>query len=231
MKNVQPEVTQGTGRQSDSEIHRHPAFGVLTVTKPQGGNGAMFGSDVPHYGCMRIEVRTAELRRDLSRDWVYGQDHLVAFELTHAQWAEFISSAGSGTGTPCTLRYRETQGVLPGIEKVATKYDTHRQEISDAAEKRLQKALDALRAISASVDSGKTGKTVLRPLIDDAMRELDQLPGSIAFVLRSAEEALEKATTDAKVEVESFVSTTAQRLGFENLQDMALALRQQKQIG
>lgn len=230
MKNVQPEVTPGAGRDLGSETHKHPAFGVLTVTKPQGGDGAMFGSDVPHYGCIRVEVRAAELRRDLSRDWIHGQDHLVAFELTHAQWAEFISSVGNGAGTPCTLRFRETAGVLPGIEKVQTKYDTHRQEISDAAERRLQKAMDALRAISASVDSGKTGKTHLRPLIDDALRELDQLPGSVAFVLKSAEQALEKATTDAAIEVESYISASAQRVGFETMQELADALRQQARL-
>lgn len=43
----------------------------------------------------------------------------------------------------------------------------------------------------------------------------------MAFAVQSAEEALEKATSDAKIEVESYVQMTAQRLGLKHINELA----------
>ena len=47
------------------------------------------------------------------------------------------------------------------------------------------------------------------------------LPGSLDFVVKSAEEALEKATSDAKIEVEAYIGSVAQRIGLKSINQLA----------
>lgn len=212
-KYTRPTVTDGP---IGGQVLDHPAFGVISLTQTTG-TAAMFGSDVPQMGSVRVEVKTARLHRELSRDWVRGQQTVVCLDMTHAQWAQFITSVGKGDGIPCTLSFREQVGNLPGIEKVETKNDTLRNEIKAAAQERLQNAQEAILTLKKMVDEGKTGKTALSPAIANALHHIEALPGSLRFVLASAEEALERGTADAKIEVESFIGIKAQQIGLQTI--------------
>lgn len=217
-KTVTPVVTKADDP-IGGEVHTHPAYGVIRLTQTHGG-GVRFGSDVPQMASMRIEVKAAHLRRTLSRDVIVSDETIVRLDMTHSQWAQFITSVGHGEGMPCTLSYRESVGGLPGIENIQSKNETLRQEIQDAARQRVKSAMEALAALRDLVDDGKTGKTALRPAIQEAIRHMEQLPSHLGFVLSQAEEALEHATSDAKIEVESYIALTANRLGLKNIQEL-----------
>ena len=141
--------------------------------------------------------------------------------MSHAQFAQFITSQGNGDGTPCTLRWMKGEGMIPGIAKVETKHDTFRREISDAAKKRLERIEAKIKQLGDMIESGKLSKKELREIHAELQRQASYLPGTMEFVVKSAEEALEKATSDAKIEVESYVAMTAQRLGLKNINDLA----------
>jgi hypothetical protein len=47
---------------------------------------------------------------------------------------------------------------------------------------------------------------------------IENTPSNMEYTILSAEKALDKAVSDAKIEVESFVSVTTQRLGVQSLQ-------------
>lgn len=220
---VPPVVTEDDSVLS-GEICKHPAYGVVVMTHPTGHHGAMFGSDVGgSFGCVRIAVHSAELRRSLSRDWIHHQmAPLVEFEMTHAQFAQFITGVGKGEGTPVTLTHApEDPGrVVPGIAKLETKYDLHRKEIRAAASERLNALAAEVARLEALIESGKTPKAEMRDILSNLKRHVQQTPGSIEFVLKSAEEALENATKDAKIEVEAFIDSRAKSLGLQTLQQL-----------
>ncbi len=111
--------------------------------------------------------------------------------------------------------------MIPAIKNIESKHETFRREIKDAAAVRLQhikQALDSLRTMLE--DGGSVSKKELRVIYGNLARHVEQLPGTMEFVVKSAEEALEKATADAKVEVESYVQMTAQRLGLKTIDDL-----------
>lgn len=221
-KPIPPTVTEArTGQCDPHEVYDHPAYGVITLTNPQGGDSTLFGSDIGHNQRMCITIHRAQLKRDLNHDWIHTTGQIIEVEMSHAQFAQFITSQGKGDGTPCTLRWMKGEGAVPGIARIETKHDTFRREIHDAARKRLESIEKEIAKLGEMIESGKLPKKELRELHANLRRQVDYLPGTMGFVVKSAEEALEKATSDAKIEVESYIAMTAQRLGLKSIEELA----------
>lgn len=210
------------------ETHSHEAFGTVIMTMPQSGGMAgmtLFGSDLGHHQCISIEIHRATLDRSLHRDWIHGREMIAKIEMSHAQFAQFITSSGNGSGTPCTLRYAAPRGTrleeMAPIAKIETKHETQRREISESVKEQIRKVSDALSLLEAMADGGKISVKELRARLHDARCHLSNLPSNLAFAVKSAEEALEKATSDAKIEVESYIQMTANRIGMQSIADLA----------
>ena len=219
---IKPTVTADRIGQCDPhEVLEHPAFGTITVTNPRGGDDVLFGSDIGHNERVCISINTAKVRRDLSRDWIHSGRKIIEIELSHAQFAEMVSSHGKGEGTPCTLRWVRDIGEIPGIKKIETKHETFRREINDTAKRRLEHIHAEIVKLGDLIESGKLPKKELRDIQARLHRHVEQLPGSMEFVVKSAEEALEKATSDAKIEVESYIQASAKRIGLSRIADLA----------
>lgn len=220
-KSIPPMITNDeSGIHKDAEVHTHPAFGVIRLTQTRSGQPTtLFGSDVGHHSFLKIEIAAASLTRSLSSDWIHGEKCLLRFEMSHAQFAQFITGAGNYDGTPITISNIGVDSI-PSIVKKESKYDLHRKEISAAAKQHLEAVQSSIDKLVATVESGKFRKPEMRKIVEDLRREIEYIPGSLEYVLKSAEEALENATTDAKVEVESYIATSARSIGLKAISDL-----------
>jgi hypothetical protein len=220
------ETEEKWGGSGTRQKFTHDAFGTITMTTVTGGDkSTLFGSDLGHNQCVRISIQRASLSRDLSHDWIHGESRpIVEFEMSHAQFAQFITSQGQGCGTPVTLRYAPEPGTdtetMPGIRKIETKHETFRREIQQSAAEQTAKVSAALADLQAMADNGKINMKEFRAALHTAKCQIGNLPTNLAYTVRSAEEALEKATSDAKIEVEAFVNATAQRLGLSHISQL-----------
>lgn len=229
---VKPGVVMPTMREEEwggltRQIFKHDAFGVVILTHTQnGGDTTLFGSDIGHMNTVRVRVARAQKHRNLSCDQIYAENSpLVEFEMSSAQWSEFVSSVGKGGGTPVTLRYcqpRDAERIseMPKIKSIESKHETFKREIKKVASERLQNAAKAIKRLENLIESGKLGKRELREIQQDLALQVNYLPGSLEFVVEQAEDALEKATSDAKIEVEAFVHSTAVRLGLQSIEQL-----------
>lgn len=222
-----PDVVESDGAGGCSELtYSHPAFGVVTLGNPRGAAKHLFGSDVKHNECMSIEIKRAVMKRGLSNDWIHGRETLAVIELSHHQFAQFITSQGQGNGTPCTIRYCAPSGsgieAMPGIEMPETKHETFRREIEESARESVSAISEQIRRLGEMIDSGKISKVELRKMHADLGRNASQLGGSLGFVVEQAQEALEKATTSAKIEVEAYISNAARRIGMQHLSQLGM---------
>jgi hypothetical protein len=231
MRKIEKPEVEVSGRE---ERQKHPAFGTIIVTNPQGHIGRLFGSDLGHSSSVSITISGAELYRNLGRDWIYPRGPIVEVEMSHAQWAEFVSSSGRGGGTPCTIRYAPAPGFkmadVPGIEQIETKHDLHRREIRESSEKAVENLNSTVKRFREELAKGRPTLTVLREISHSLDVAARNLPANLEYAVKSAEEALDKATSDAKIEVESYISVTAQRLGLEQISDLkSLTHKKQKE--
>ena len=204
------------------DVINHPAYGTITMTTTSSGCGkTLFGSDIDHNHTVRITISHAEVHRNLCRDWVHPGNQLISFQMSQAQFAQFITSAGNGVGTPITIEWLPQVGHIPEIRNPKTKSETHRREIRDAAVKAQEKMAKDVAALKALLASGKIGKRDLAEIVRSMEINLGNAPANMAFVVESAEEALSKAESDAKIEVESYIQMAASRLGLKNIGELA----------
>jgi len=223
MKNSQ-KPTPSEKSTPDNQVFTHPAYGLITMTTRNGGNTSLFGSDIGHNQCISIKIEQAEHHRHLSNDWNHGTETVCEFSMSHAQFSRFITSNGNGSGTPVTLEvYRDENGsrlLAPYIEKIETKHQTHRQEIKDSCSKAIERMKSQVAELEELI-AGKPTKKQLQQLHHSLKCTVDNMPSNVAFTVQQAEEALDAATHDAKVEVEYYITATAQRIGFDHINDLA----------
>lgn len=203
------------GKCDPHEVYDHPAYGVIGMSVITGGDRHMFGSDIEHGQRIRITVKRAELHRNLSNDWIHSRGlPLIEVEMSHSQFAEFITTPNRGEGIPCTIT--EIAGdMVPAIDLVETKASMLRREIEHAARERLEKLGEEVKRLGDLIESGKLPKTELREIHKELARHIEQLPGSVSFVVKQAEEALEKAQSAAKIEIEATINHHINRIGLD----------------
>lgn len=210
------------------QVYEHDAYGLITMTTPRGGRGVLFGSDIQHNQRVRISIQRASLHRDLNRDWIHPESGLplVEFEMSHAQFAQFITSNASGSGTPVTLTFAPPREVasqeVPGIRNLENKHETFRREIKDSAQEQVGRVAEMIDRLGAMLDGGSLSKKELRELHQKLKWAVENIPGNMEYVVLQAEKALEKATSDAKIEVETYISMAARRLGLGHISQLGL---------
>jgi ElaB/YqjD/DUF883 family membrane-anchored ribosome-binding protein len=230
---MKPTITKRNDHLSGEE-HSHPAFGLISLTKSScsGSGVTLYGSDIGHTSTLHIKIMKSSLTRSLSNDW-FGHDEVICdFEISHAQFARFITSVGDGNGTPITLRQTQLEANIPHIDKIETKYDTHKKEIKASAVKAVADFKERIDELDDMLNGDKAiSKKQLKELHQRLKCSLENFPSSLEFSIDQAVESLEKATSDAKIEVDSFIAMASQRIGLDHINqsgELQLKLGQDK---
>ena len=192
-----------------------------------GGSGVLFGSDINHGQCVTIRICRADLTRNLSNDWIHpNSTPIVEVQMSHAQFAEFITSNGQYAGTPCTIGYAPAVGtpteMMPSIDRLETKAETFRREIKDSTRNQLNKMKADVDAMGAELEKGSISKKTLKELHRNLQILMGNMPSNMAFTVEQAEEALEKAQTHAKIEIEAYITNAINKLGLEAAKKIGL---------
>ena len=225
---VEPVKQLGKHGGDTVERFEHDAFGTISMSTQSGGSGVLFGSDIQHGQRVSIRISRANLTRNLSNDWIHpSSTPLVEVHLSFSQFAEFITSNGKASGIPCTLAYAPARGtpteIMPGIDKLETKADTFRKEIKNSAAKQMDKVMKSLVEIEKMLEGGTAiSKKGLREAVHAMRCQISNTPDNMAFVIAQAEEALEKAVTASKIEVESYINSAIGKLGLEAAKEIGL---------
>lgn len=204
-------------------VKKHESFGMIGVSRFQGGPNTYFGSSIKHNGGIAIRIRHAELHRDLNRDWVMGRDEIIEVNLSYNQYAEMISNPNSGEGVPCTIRHINRQRMeAPPFE---SKAELHRKEFAEDMKKisedgtlYMKEALDILENKSSISKSDR--QTIL-----DAFRMFKQhIESNMPFAQTQFHEQMDQTITEAKAEIEGFIETKLRSIGIDKIKESLPAL-------
>jgi hypothetical protein len=222
-----PTMTEGSFGGDKTQEFEHDAYGVISMTTSTGGDTTLFGSDINHSQRISIQISRARLTRNLSNDWIHRDSMpMVEIHLSHSQFAEFITGNGRYEGTPCTLAYAPERGTktceMPAIEKLESKAETYRKEIQDSAKEQMAKITAQIAKFGEMLEAGTVSKKELKAMQFNMKCVADNMPSNMSFVVKQAEEALEKAVTHAKIEVESMIEHNINKLGREAAKTLGL---------
>lgn len=204
----------------DDEFEReHPSYGVLRISRTNGGGGALrlFGSPLAtHYGTIRLTVSKATWIHGLHHDRYHGSmaNEFIEIEMSAAQFADAITSLNMGSGTPCTVRYVNGERV-PDPPDYATEAEHIRDNFKNSLDKYKEKAHTYRKKIEEL-----TGK-LSQKAKDEIKIALDvmeqQLSSNVPFVVKQFQEATTRITTAAKAEVDAFVTGVVRAAGLQSI--------------
>lgn len=213
MSNQLPTITTN----DNNQVYSHPAYGVITVTRPQCTPGVnLFGSDLSHNHYISVTIQTAEMERDLHRDWVFPRGQVVEFSMSEAQWGKFVSGAGRSQDTPITLN-RLSQGPLvavPGIKPPEkNRKDGFNEEFGVKLEQAMQGINDIADQLEGVLNDKSISKVKLKGIVANLKSQANNLPGDLNFAVESFKEVTEVMVEEAKAEVEAHFIQTAHSYG------------------
>jgi hypothetical protein len=208
----EPTVTEkrSSGGTVETESN-HPAYGMIGASRVQGGT-MLFGSEFQHNAFVRITLRKAYVKRDLSTDWPHPREELFEVDVSEAQWAEFVSAMNIGFGVQCTIRHvgGEPMPRLPYPEKRA---DQFRKELAE----KLGDSLGALDELSAAIGDLKLSEKQKAALQGHVTRSRARLTSGVPFVAKQFHEHMEAVTTKARIEINAHAVHTINALGLKTL--------------
>lgn len=209
----------------DNEIvERHPSYATIRIHRTQGGNARLFGSPIrDHQHTIRISVAAAERIHSLGCDRYYehGGLPIMQVEMTAAQFAELITTVNSDS-VPCTLRIRDRVRVEDPPDDVKVEADLVREkfaaDVKDALTK-LRPAMAAVEAILAKKSLTNADRTAARR----GLEQFERLISDMApFMLDQFEEATQRITTAAKIEVDAFMTSVIVAAGLKAINEHGL---------
>lgn len=205
----------------NNETKTHPSYGLISWSRtscnpPQAD---LFGTSIGHSNPIRLSITHASVRRDLNRDWVYGEKVIADVEMSPDQFAEFITTPNTGNGVPCTIRYTEKEGVVKGLP-IESKRQQFEKEFDQALNKigaNFQVLKDAIKDLPLS----KKQKETLAHQVFEVSRIIND---NIPFMQTSFNEQLDKSVVEAKAAVENFVEHAIRKAGLEAIANPSLLL-------
>lgn len=214
MRKTQVPVVRHTPNDPVSEsISDHPAYAQIGAFRQSGGSGCLYGSDFVHEGQVVISISRSELHRGLSRDWAHPREEYIEVALSEAQWATFVSTLNSGSGTQCTLT-RKDGDLIPGLPIPENRKDQFKGELKE----RLALAEGYMKELRAKIGAASLSAKGKQELLSSLHMAEMNLSSNCGFVADQFGEHMETITEHAKIEVAAYVESRIQRAGLQAIQ-------------
>lgn len=208
---------------------KHPSFGVLGFSRVScTPSESLFGSPHKHHAYLTLTLSEATKVRSLSNDQIYAAKRLFKVAMSAAQFGELIAGFNVGDGVPVTIQQM-------GGKQIATCPEVNeRRRITEEFEATCRQTMKKCEELAREVDQRLSGgmKAADRKALADEVKTLAaKVSNVVPFIQSQFNEALDKATVSAKVDVYNYFEDCVRKYGLEALQDrLRLVLDEPLQI-
>lgn len=193
------------------DTFEHPSFGQLSFSQGQSGRGTtLFGSSIQHRNIIRLQISHAEYNRHTGTEYIFGRETIVEALMSPTQFADAITGLGSGQGVPITLRYVKGEEKIPEPEFINKRVQFESEFLKTA-----EGVMGRLVELEKKVKERKMPKWVSHEI--DIIR--DWLKSNIPFLAEQFDEQMDKSVTEAKGELEAYVSGMVKQLGIKAIRE------------
>jgi hypothetical protein len=206
------------GEEVTEKVIKHPSFGMIGLSRRSGTISPLFGSNIQHSQTITLTIKRAENDRKLNHDYYHGTEELIQIEMSGSQYAELISSFNIGDGIPCTIRQVGAQSYPdPPYESPV---DIFQREF---AAKMANLGKECASLIDDSVKMLNEKPTINKSdrefLLNSIRRLMQEVNSNVPFVSQQFNESMEKTISQAKTEIETFVTNRITALGIDAVKD------------
>lgn len=203
-----------------SESITHESFGIVQLATMHGRFDNLFQSGVDTQHAMSLTISRAAIYSlgdgcDDGSDHVIAEEQIVQVTLSPLQFAELLTSGGSGDGVPCTLESVAGRAQLdpPRAEQKATRAAS--QFVEDCHElSAFAKESGAL--VAEILAKGNRMKVADRDKLRDIFRKLAGVATDTGpYLMGKAEGHLRRLVSEAKATISSHAHAVAAHAGTE----------------
>jgi hypothetical protein len=198
------------------EEQSHESFGTVQISRISiGGEGMnLFDSSIRHSHVIALRVTKAKKMRQHGYRHIHGGNEIVEVYMSQTQFADMITSLNMGSGTPVTIKHIQGKRMEPC--PVENQTQLHAQEFKE----RMQIFAETMRRMQqeaieiASKKMNKKDAEEWRKKIEYLTTEISS---NIPFFNKCFAEQMGKTVTEAKGEIEAFVTHNIVERGLESL--------------
>jgi ElaB/YqjD/DUF883 family membrane-anchored ribosome-binding protein len=201
--------------EDDMNISNHESYGMISLTKSQSSRAVnLFGSSIKHSELITLRINRGEVKRNLNSDWYSSREGIVEVHMSHSQFAELITTFNRGEGTPCTLKY------VSGKKMEEPHFVSKVQQVSNEFRNKMVNLTTKLKNMMENTDEILDKKTVSkgdRDILKNEMRSLMQeIQSNLPFMADQFSEQMDKTVSEAKAEIEAFLTNRVEDKGLLN---------------
>ena len=191
----------------EENVDRHESYGLLSFSRCQGSEQPLFGSSINHTNFITLEIKEGEQVRNLHTEWVHDRRTLLRAMMSSSQFADAITTLNSGVGVPITLEYvhgdEKPYRERPPEVHTRAKFEAEIGETVSELVRRLNKLEDNL--------TRKRDKEEVKVI-------KQHLRSNLPFLEKQFARQMDKTVTEAKAEVEAFITARELNAGVVQLQ-------------
>jgi hypothetical protein len=180
----------------DGKTIEHESFGFIRANRVQG-SAKLFDSAINHQHFISLTIGQANQERQLNRTWIFGGKELITVDMSESQFAQFITSMNSGTGSSCTIRRLCGKGKECPPEDMNTR-QSFGPEMKEETAKVAELLSSGVAKLSALASQGKANKGELKAALDAVVAVQQQLVSTLPFIMKQFAEHMEELTDRAK---------------------------------
>lgn len=203
------------GMEKIDEVKTHPSFGMVGISRrSSSGANPLFGSNIQHQHTITLTIKRAENNRHLNNDWFHGKEQLIEIEMSGSQFAELITSFNMGDGVPCTIRQFNHQNYPDPpyenpIDIFQKEFSSNMKNLSKECQSLIE---DCVKLLKEKPSIGKGDRDFIMSSINSLMQHIQS---NIPFVSQQFIESMDKTVSQAKTEIETFVTNRIASLGID----------------
>ncbi len=174
----------------------HESFGFIRASRVHGQT-TLFDSAIKHQNFVSLTIGEAKQERSLNQTWNFGGRELVTVDMSEHQFAQFITSMNTRSGSSCTIRR------FNGIGRENPPQDLNNRqsfepEIKAETEKVASLLDNGISALAALAKQRKAGKKELSAALDAINAVKSQLVSTLPFIMKQFAKHMEELTNRAK---------------------------------
>lgn len=200
-----------------STVERHPAFGMISLCRTTcSPTSVLFGSAVKHGNYISLTIKEAERHASNSHDFYFGRKELIRVIISGTQLGDMLTSMNAGDGVPCTIQRFNGEG-RPPIEEFFTVQDEAQAQMAQQLDQLFEKSKVLLDKARGIVEKGSPKKAEKEELLSLLTQLNHGIGSNLRFAGKCFDEKVEKMMTQAKGEVEAFISNRIHSAGLDAL--------------
>lgn len=204
-----------------TKVYTHPSYAIITSSRiSRGQNCAMFGTSLKTNHPIRIEIRPAELRRDLNHDWYHGKRlPFIEIEMSEGQWAQFVSSMNVGEGTPCTVKHLNGEAIdnPPFINKLTEFQDEFQKSMEEMSTELETVVEDVVEMLQTKKNINKTDRQMMLRKIDKFVMNIK---ANMPYVAEKFGDQMEKVVDEAKNQINTHYQNIIVKTGMDKIAEL-----------